>query len=658
MCGIAGIFNIYSNGEISREVLSAMTAMLRHRGPDGTGFYRDQRVGLGHARLSIIDLEGGTQPLANEDRSLWITFNGEIFNYRELRRELEQQGHRFATQSDTEVIVHAYEQHGAACLTRLNGQFAFAIWDRRRDELFIARDRVGIRPLFYTLPSGQLLFASEVKALFMDRRVRRQLDPYALDQIATFWMTVPPRTAFTDVFELPPAHWMKAGRGSLKIEQYWEPDIRQVAPPRTEEECAGRLRELLVDATRLQLRADVPVGSYLSGGLDSSIITALVKNYTDTPLRTFSVSFADRTFDETPHQQRMVEHLAAEHSGITCTNADIGAVFPDVIWHTEKPVVRTAPAPLFLLSRLVRESGYKVVLTGEGADEVLAGYDLFKEVKVRAFLARNPRSAWRPLILKRLYPYLAASPVRSLPYAEAFFNTADTAFPAAYRSHVPRWKSTSMIKVFLSETYRNFLRSYRSVNELAIYFGPASVRDDLSQAQYIEMKSLLPGYLLSSQGDRVALAHSIESRFPFLDHRVIEFCNHLPPAFKMRALTEKYLLKKSMRDLLPPTVIARTKQPYRAPDAASFFHPGAPEYVQDLLSPESLRQTGYFDPANTAQLVKKCREGRATGMKDNMAAVFILSTLLLHEHYIKNFHNRAPEPAEGRTVNVPQPAEA
>jgi asparagine synthase (glutamine-hydrolysing) len=659
MCGIAGIFNIYSSGEISRSVLGGMTAMLHHRGPDGTGFYRDDRIGLGHARLSIIDLEGGKQPLANEDGSLWITFNGEIFNYRELRKELEQQGHIFATQSDTEVIVHAFEQHGAACLERLNGQFAFALWDSKRQQLFIARDRVGIRPLFYTLTNGQLLFASEIKALFMDPRVRRRLDPYGLDQISTFWMTVPPRTAFTDVFELPPAHWMKAGRGSLRIEQYWDPDLRQAAVPRTEEDCAGQLRELLVDATRLQLRADVPVGSYLSGGIDSSVITALVKKYTDTPLRTFSVSFADTGFDETAYQHKMVEHLNADHSSITCTNADIGSVFPDVIWHTEKPVIRTAPAPLFLLSRLVRESGYKVVLTGEGADEILAGYDLFKEVKIRRFLQRNPASAWRPLILKRLYPYLAISPVRSLAYAEAFFNAADDSFPAAYASHAPRWKTTSMIKQFYSGTYRDFLSAYRGANELAIYLGPRPVRTDaLSRAQYIEMKTLLPGYLLSSQGDRVALAHSIESRFPFLDHRVIEFCNALPPTFKMRGLTEKYLLKKSMRSLLPPAITSRTKQPYRSPDARSFFYQDGPDYVQELLSESNLRQTGYFDPKLTAHLVNKCQRGRLLGIKDNMAIVFILSTLLLHELFIKNFHLRAPDPVEGRTINALNHTEA
>jgi asparagine synthase (glutamine-hydrolysing) len=544
--------------------------------------------------------------------------------------------------------VHAYEQHGPDCLRLLNGQFAFGIWDRTREELFIARDRVGIRPLFYTIAAGQLLFASEIKALFADPRVLRQIDLRGLDQICTFWRTVPPRTAFSGISELPAGNFMKITKGSIKIEQYWEPDFRENREPRTEGEYAEELRALLIDATRLQLRADVPVGSYLSGGIDSSVITALIKRYTDTPLRTFSVSFAEDGFDESMHQREMVEHLRADHSSISCTNSDIGRIFPDVVWHTEKPIVRTAPAPLYLLSKLVRESGYKVVLTGEGADEILAGYDIFKEVKVRRFLERGRGSRWRPLILKRLYPYLPISPVRSLPYAEAFFNATVPGYPAAFASHVPRWKTTSMIKMFYSDHTREELGAYRGTDELSLFLADkAPASDGVCQAQYLEMKMLLPGYLLSSQGDRVAMANSVESRFPFLDHRVIEFCNSLPPNVKMRALTEKYLLKKSMQELLPRSIVARTKQPYRAPDAKSFFHAETPGYVEDLLSPGSLRDTGYFDPKNTSLLVRKCRTSPFLGFKDNMAIVFILSTLLTHDFFVRNFPTRCTHLAEG-----------
>ena len=649
MCGIAGIFNLRHDQELSLDTLKRMIAMVRHRGPDGFGFYRDERTGLAHARLSIIDLEGGWQPIHNEDKTAWIIFNGEIFNYRELREALEKKGHRFYTMSDTEVIIHLYEDHGADCLSYLNGQFAFVIRDTRKDTLFAARDRVGVRPLFYTVAGGAFLFASEVKSLFMDNRVPRMIDPYALDQIFTFWMTIPPRTSFKDICELPAGHYLKIEKGTITTSQYWDVDFQHPQNSRTEGEYAEELRELLIDATRLQLRADVPVGAYLSGGIDSSVITTLIKRYTDTPLRTFSVTFADEHYDESEHQNRMIEYLGADHSAIECSSADIGRVFPDVVWHTEKPVVRTAAAPLFLLSKLVRESGYKVVLTGEGSDEILAGYDLFKEVKVRRFLERYPQSKFRPLILKRLYPYLANSPVKSLPYAESFFKADASAYPAEYYSHIPRWNTTSMVKMFFSSHLKNTLQTYGCVDDLSQFLSD-DLRgvDDLSRAQHIEIKTLLAGYLLSSQGDRVAMAHSIEGRFPFLDHRVIEFCSKLPPNIRMRALTEKYILKKSMKGLLPPSIIKRTKQPYMAPDSKSFLHGGPPDYVEELLSEKYLEESGYFNAKAVPLLVKKCRHNPVLGFKDNMALVGIISTLLLHDRFIKKFNEQSREIAGER----------
>jgi asparagine synthase (glutamine-hydrolysing) len=641
MCGIAGIYNLTGDREISRDTLERMIALIRHRGPDGTGYYQDRSIGLGHTRLSIIDVEGGKQPMHNEDRSIWITFNGEIFNYRELRPVLESKGHRFATHSDTEVIIHCYEEYGQDCLKHLNGQFAFALWDAGRQRLFIARDRVGIRPLFYTITEGQLLFASEVKALFADQRVKREIDPRALDQIFTFWMAIPPRTVFQGVHELTAGHYLMIENGEIKKEQYWDVDFSPEIVYATDQEYAEALRALLIDATKLQLRADVPVGAYLSGGLDSSVITSIIKNHTDTPLRTFSVTFSDAAFDESAYQRRMIDYLGTDHSDIRCGYDDIGKIFPDVIWHTEKPVLRTAAAPLFLLSKLVQDSRYKVVLTGEGSDEILAGYDLFKEVKIRAFLERVPGSRFRPLILKRLYPYLANSPVRSLHYAEAFFSTDSTAYPAVYRSHVPRWTTTAKTQLFFSDALKQNLHTYDKINDLCqLTTDDMAGYDPLSQAQYLEIKTLLPGYLLSSQGDRVAMAHSIEGRFPFLDHRVIEFCSKVPPTIRMRALTEKYILKKSMNDILPAQIIKRTKQPYMAPDSRSFFSGAHLDYLEELLSEEYLRKSGYFNPKAVSMLVKKCRQSPTLGFKDNMAMVGIISTLLVHDMFIRNFDSQ------------------
>ncbi len=638
MCGIAGIFNLHRDREISPDVLKDMIEMVQHRGPDGFGFHRDTRAGLAHARLSIIDLAGGNQPIYNEDKSVAIVFNGEIFNYIELRELLREKGHQFYTRSDTEVIVHLYEEYGTGCLTYLNGQFAFAIWDKTADLLFIARDRVGIRPLFYTRIEDSLLFASEIKSLFADTRVKREMDPCALDQIFTFWMTIPPRTAFKDVFELPAGHFITITRGTLVQERYWDPDFTPEISAKTEAQYAEELRGLLIDSTKLQLRADVPVGAYLSGGIDSSVITTLIKKYTDTPLRTFSVTFADEVYDESTYQKQMIEYLGTDHSDIKCTYSDIGDVFPDVVWHTEKPIVRTAPAPLFLLSKLVRESGYKVVLTGEGSDEILAGYDIFKETKVRRFLEKNPDSRFRQLILKRLYPYLAHSPVRSVKYAETFFNADAHRYPPQYFSHVPRWNTTAKIKSFFSDGLKDTLRGYNNLYDLSDLLSDEFCDfDDISQAQYMEIKTLLSGYLLSSQGDRVAMAHSIEGRFPFLDHRLIEFACKLPPTIRMSALTEKYILKKSMKHLLPAAVVKRTKQPYMAPDAKSFFTKKSPDYVDEILSETRLVESGFFNPKSVAMLAKKCRQSPVLGFKDNMAIVGIISTMLVYDQFIKHF---------------------
>jgi asparagine synthase (glutamine-hydrolysing) len=641
MCGIAGILDPGLETPALTETLRRMIGMVRHRGPDGFGFYQEAKVGLAHARLSIIDLEGGWQPIHNEDQSVWIVFNGEIFNYVELTESLEKQGHRFYTRSDTEVIVHLYEQYGVDCLQHLNGQFAFAIWDRRKQRLFLARDRVGIRPLFYARAGGSLIFASEIKSIFADPRVSRAIDPRALDQIFTFWMTIPPQTAFAGVREVPAGHYMVCERGGEAIVSWWDPDFSPEHEPRSEAECSEELRALLLDAARLQLRADVPVGAYLSGGLDSSVIATLVKRFTDTPVRTFSVSFQDEAYDESGYQQEVVAHLKTEHSTISCSYRDIGEVFPDVIWHTEKPILRTAPAPLMLLSKLVRQSGYKVVLTGEGSDEILAGYDIFKEAKIRRFLARSPRSTLRPQILKRLYPYLEKSPIRSVSYAEAFFNADASGYPAAYYAHVPRWNTTRKAKVFFSEAMKGQLEGYDGLAAIAsLVHERVPGFDPLSQGQYLEIKTLLSGYLLCSQGDLVAMANSVEGRFPFLDHRVMEFCFRLPPGLRMRVLTEKYLLKRTMRELLPASITRRTKQPYMAPDARSFFHDKPPDYLEDLLSEARIRRAGFFNPGAVAMLAKKCRQSPVLGFKDNMALVGILSTMLLHDQYVETYASR------------------
>jgi asparagine synthase (glutamine-hydrolysing) len=596
---------------------------------------------LGHARLSIIDPTGGRQPMSNEDKSLWITFNGEIYNYVELRKELIRDGHRFSTESDTEVILHLYEQHGEDCVHRMNGQWAFAVWDSSRRRLFLSRDRVGIRPLFYARTADAFVFASEIKSILAYPGVRREIDLRALAQIFTLWVTLPPRTAFRGVRELPPGHSLVVAGEELHVKPYWRLDFSSGCEDMSRDDYAERLLELLTDATRLRLRADVPVGAYLSGGLDSSVITALVKRVANDRLRTFSVTFEDHEFDESAHQRDVIASLQTEHQEVRCSYSDIGRAFPETIWNTEKPVLRTAPAPLYLLSELVRNNGYKVVLTGEGADEILGGYDIFKESKIRRFWAVEPGSRFRALLLRRLYPYMPSLQAQPDAYLRAAFRVSPETLDSPFFSHLPRWQVTSQTKMFFSMDVRREIDDYSGIEDLESMLPPGfSGWDKFCQAQYLETAYLLPGYILSSQGDRMSMGHSVEGRFPFLDHRVIDFAGKIPPRWKMRGLNEKYVLKRAARDLVPSSVIRRKKQPFRAPDVKSFFDPatGKPrqEYVDDLLCEKRVNEFGLFSSKAVGRLVEKAKSGRVIGARDNMALVGILSTQLVVDRFVNN----------------------
>ncbi|MBN1590415.1 MAG: asparagine synthase (glutamine-hydrolyzing) [Pirellulales bacterium] len=656
MCGIVGI----ARGDralVDRQPLRRMLATLAHRGPDERGMHVEGSVGLGHARLSIIDPAGGHQPMAHPQAGLWITFNGEIFNYVELREELIGKGHRFRTRSDTEVILHAYEEWGNACVERFNGQWALGVWDERRRRLFLSRDRLGIRPLFYARLGNRLLFASEIKALLVHPDVPRRIDPVGLNQVFTYWSTLPPRTVFEGIEELPPGHNLVWQDGQLEVGRYWQLQFEPDTSAKTETQWADELIELLSDSTRLRLRSDVPVGAYLSGGLDSTLTTALIQRTTDAPLRTFSITFEQPEFDESDYQRQAVDALGTDHEAIRCTARDIGDVFAAVVRHAERPLLRTAPAPLFLLSELAHDSGFKVVVTGEGADEMFGGYNIFKEAKVRRFWAQRPDSAWRPLLLKKLYPYLPNLQAQSLAYQKAFFHVRPEDLTDPLFSHLPRWEMTSRLKTFFSEELRAATAGQNGYADCLSTL-PNEFADwpPFCQAQYLESTMFLPGYLLSSQGDRMAMAHSVEGRYPFLDHRVAEFAARIPPRLKMKGLHEKYLLKRASRDYVPESVVRRTKQPYRAPDVAGFFPPSRdqspPEYVQELLSPEQLRQDGLFRPEAVASLVRKASRGDVVSQRDNMALVGILSTQLIVEHFIRH------QPSSASSDQIEPPPQA
>jgi len=471
------------------------------------------------------------------------------------------------------------------------------------------------------------------------------VDPVALDQTFTYWSPLSPRSFFQGIVELPPGHFMLLKDGQITLEPYWEltfPD-EPSALLRTKEQYAAELRDLLIDATRIRLRADVPVGAYLSGGLDSSVIAAIIRHHTSSPLETFSISFADPQFDESLFQTQMARHLGTDHHVVHATHADIGRVFPEVVWHTEMPILRTSPAPMFLLSGLVRDKGFKVVLTGEGADEFLAGYDIFKEAKIRRFWAALPDSKERPALFSRIYPWISGLTQGSSNYASAFFGMGLGETGSPDYSHSLRWRTTGRAKRFFSDDMSDRIKAASTSADLApTYPDGFEGWDPLHRAQYLEISIFLSQYLLSSQSDRMAMGHSVEGRFPFLDYRVVDFCNRLPPTLKLRGLTEKYLLKEIGREWLPPDIIDRPKQPFRAPIHRAFFNDTPPDYLEELLSPSAITGSGYFNPGAVNHLVAKLRQGQGLSETDDMALAGIISTQLVDRQFISDFRSSTP----------------
>jgi asparagine synthase (glutamine-hydrolysing) len=634
-----GICGLSLSRRIDPDDVMRMMGVVRHRGPDETGVYVDDGVGLGHVRLSIIDLDCGCQPIHNEDETLWIVYNGEVFNYVELREDLERRGHRFCTTSDTEVVLHLYEDEGAACLRRLNGQFALAIWDSKRTELFLARDRVGIRPLHYTVHDGAFIFGSEIKSIFAVPGVTREIDPASLDQIFTFWTVLPGRTAFVGIHELPPGHYLRVSHGRVSTHRYWEVPVctRDGQLSLSPDAICERIRELLLDAIRIRLRADVPVGCYLSGGLDSSSVATLVATRFDANVQTFGIRFDQGAFDEGEHQTTMASFLGTDHHELQASGEAIGGAFAQALWHCEKPLLRTAPVPLFMLSNVVNRHGLKVVLTGEGADEVFGGYNIFKEAKFRRFWARQPDSSARAALLGNLYGYVFRDE-RSRRLVQPFFAKGLDRADDDLFSHALRWSNTSRAKTFFSRDLSSAMGDGDCTEQVADFL-PAKYRelDIVAKAQYLETVIFLSNYLLSSQGDRVAMAHSVEIRLPFLDYRLIEFMAQVPSRWKLLGLNEKYILKKALRAVLPASIVARRKQPYRAPIAGCLLHGRGRDLAMDMLATRSVKRAGLFDAAKVERLVAKMEKTQSGGEIDSMALAGVLSSQIIHHQYVRSF---------------------
>lgn len=626
MCGICGIA-VDSEPPEPEEIWSMMRRLV-HRGPDSAGWYRDERVALGHTRLAILDPANGDQPMSADGR-VWVVFNGEIYNFVELRRELAGLGHQFRTRCDTEVVVHAYLAWGSGCFERFNGQWAIAVWDATLGRLVLARDRVGICPLYYAPRRGRLAFASSIAALFQDTAVSREFDPAAIGQVFSLWSAMAPRTLFSSVRQLPPGHLLEwTSGGPLRISAYWQPSFPSAReePRQSFEGAVGELRELLVESVRHRfLRSDVPVAGYLSGGIDSSVILSLMRRFTDAPMATFSLRFTDSEFDEGPYQDDMLARLGeVSHHQVEVSAADAAQIFPAVVSAAETILVRTAPAPMYLLAQLVRARGYKVVVTGEGADEVFGGYDLFREVAVRRFWARKPESTRRTDVVKALYPWLSRSPGQAPAFARDFFGLRSEDDQAS--SHRPRWSSTAALRTLLRSDLRAEVDTVTA--EPALPIGSVDW-DPLARAQWLELTTLLPGYLLASQGDRMLMAHSIEGRYPYLDPEVVEFGASLAARHKLFGLEEKWILRQAFADLIPASITGRPKQPYRAPDASVLM---AADWLDDVTSPDAVTAAGLFEPRVVQGLIMKARARGAAGLgnTDSMRLTAVASGQLLY----------------------------
>ncbi len=598
MCGIVGIVNS-DRTDIDQALLGRMCDAIRHRGPDEDGFYVKGAVGLGMRRLSIIDLKGGQQPIHNQDRTAWIIFNGEIYNYRELREKLEKLGHTFYTNSDTEAIVHAYDQYGADCPKHLDGMFAFAIWDERTQELFLARDRVGKKPILYAQVNGQFVFGSEFSALLLHPAVDREIDTEALHHYLSFMCVPAPLTAYRSIRKLEPGHSLRLRKGEIKLERYWQPDFSQKLKI-GEAEAGERAIEVLRQAVKARLMSEVPLGAFLSGGIDSSAVVALMSELSSDPVKTFSIGFEEQDFSELHHARRVAEHVGADHHEFI-VRPDALEVLPTLVEHYGEPFADSSAIPTYYVARETRKH-VTVALNGDGGDESFAGYERYAAMRLAERYHRIP-AMLRESVVRQAVGLIPSSPTKRsrVRDVQRFLGAASLPKVERYLRWVSVFDKGAKQELY-SDSFLNEMKHAEAGQLLEPWFARANGSGIVDAALLTDMMTYLPNDLLVKV-DIATMAVSLEARSPFLDHHVIEFAASLPEKFKLRGLTTKYLLKRVLRKLLPQENLDRRKMGFGVPIGHWFRGELQPFLRETILSEKALKR-GLFKPEAVKQMVE------------------------------------------------------
>jgi asparagine synthase (glutamine-hydrolysing) len=576
-----------------------MMDTIRHRGPDDEGLHVASRVGLGFRRLSIIDLSSGHQPISNEDDSIWIVFNGEIYNYRELRSFLVSKGHVFKTQTDTEVIVHLYEEFGPQCLEKLRGMFAFAIWDENAKSLFLARDRVGIKPLYYALTDKTIVFASEIKAILADPAISRNLAPEIIDRFLTFLYVPGEETLLKGISKLAPGHFLLAKDGKTEIRQYWDLRFQKPAERLSLKDAENELSNLLAESVELHMIADVPVGVLLSGGVDSTAVLSCAAERTDKEISSFTVGFSDSSFaDERPYAKLAAEAFGTKHYDMTITASDFAAFLPQYVWHMEEPVCEPPAVALYYVSKLARNY-VKVLLSGEGGDEAFAGYDNYRNIiwlerLKQIWPGANGAASWG---ISRLNSWVHSAKVAK------YTPLVNAIFPDYYysRTSTPyRYSGNGIGELYSADFLKSIDREY-TIEPVRRLFSTVKDQGILDQMLYIDTKTWLPDDLLV-KADKMTMANSLELRVPLLDHRLLEFAASLPPEYKLNGFTLKYIWKKALSKRVPSSILKRKKAGFPVP-YEFWLRNNLKDQVRDILTDRKTNERGYFRKAAVEKLI-------------------------------------------------------